>query len=261
MVTIMADWNSTQYLKFKNERTQPAIDLANRIEAENPRKIADLGCGPGNSTQVLAEKFTNAYILGIDNSENMISAAKKNYPKLDFCICDISSQLPGMDHDFDIVFSNACIQWIPDHQRLIPEMLGLLKKGGTLAVQIPMNFDEPIHKIIIEVSSSGKWKSCFPEKRVFYTLSPEEYFDILSGCSHDFTIWQATYYHVMKSWQDILEWYRGTGLRPYLSVLAEDRRGEFEEDILQRLVKAYPTQKNGDILFRFPRFFFTARRK
>ena len=256
----MADWNSTQYLKFKNERTQPAIDLANRVEVENPQKIADLGCGPGNSTQVLAKKFPNACILGVDNSENMIAAARENCPGLDFCICDIGSGLSQLDHDFDVVFSNACIQWVPDHHKLIPGMLGLLKKGGLLAVQIPMNFQEPIHRIISEVSSSEKWNAYFPMKRIFYTLSPEEYFDILSGCSQDFSIWQATYYHVMKSWRDILEWYRGTGLRPYLSVLAEDRRGEFEEDILQRLVKAYPPQKKGDILFRFPRFFFTAHR-
>lgn len=256
----MPDWNSTQYLKFKNERTQPAIDLANRIEVENPLKITDLGCGPGNSTQVLAGKFTNAYILGVDNSENMIAAARENCPGLDFCICDIGKELSQLDHDFDIVFSNACIQWVPDHQKLIPEMLSLLNKGGILAVQIPMNFQEPIHRIISEVSSSTKWNAYFPEKRIFYTLSPEDYYDILSECTHEFSIWQTTYYHVMKSWQDILEWYRGTGLRPYLSVLSEDRKEEFEEDIYHRLVKAYPQQKNGVILFRFPRFFFTACR-
>lgn len=257
----MPDWNSTQYLKFRSERTQPAVDLVNRIEADNPRKIADLGCGPGNSTQVLAGKFKNAYILGVDNSENMITAAREKYPDLDFCIHDISSELSGMDHDFDVVFSNACIQWVPDHKSLIPEMLSLLKEGGTLAVQIPMNLDEPIHRIIVEISSSEKWKACFPERRIFYTLSPGEYFDVLSEHTNEFHLWQTTYYHVMKSWQDILEWYRSTGLRPYLSVLAEDRKGEFEEEFLQRLVKAYPMQKNGDILFRFPRFFFIACRK
>ena len=257
----MADWNSTQYLKFKNERTQPAIDLATRIDAVNPQKIADLGCGPGNSTQVLAEMFNNAYILGVDSSQNMIAAAREKFPKLEFDFCDISCELSRVDHDFDIVFSNACIQWVPDHSGLIPQMLSLLKKGGVLAVQIPMNFDEPIHRIIKEVSSTEKWRACFPEQRNFYTLSQGEYFDILSDCTDEFSIWNTTYYHVMKSWQDIMEWYRSTGLRPYLAVLTEERGKEFEEDILQMLMRAYPKQKNGEILFRFPRFFFTARRK
>jgi trans-aconitate 2-methyltransferase len=140
-------------------------------------------------------------------------------------------------------------------------MLGLLKTGGVLAVQIPMNFDEPIHRIIMEVSSSKKWNAYFPEKRIFYTLTPGEYYDVLSEHTDEFSIWQTTYYHVMKSWKDILEWYRSTGLRPYLSVLEEERKEEFEEELYQLLVKAYPMQKNGDILFRFPRFFFTAARK
>lgn len=176
----ITEWNSTLYLRFKDERTQPAIDLVNRIKAHNPRKIVDLGCGPGNSTQVLAEKFINAYILGVDNSQNMITSARDNCPALDFKICDISAGLSELDHDFDIVFSNACIQWVPDHPGLIPQMLCLLKSGGILAVQIPMNFEEPIHRIIHEVATSKRWKRFFQEERIFYTLSPGEYHDVLS---------------------------------------------------------------------------------
>ncbi|NLM74915.1 MAG: methyltransferase domain-containing protein [Clostridiaceae bacterium] len=117
------DWNSKQYLKFKTERTQPAIDLVNRINLVSPDKILDIGCGPGNSTQVLSDKFPNAYILGVDKSEDMINAAKKNYPDLNFRICDVSSELPQLDSDFDIVFSNACIHWVTDHRKLIENML------------------------------------------------------------------------------------------------------------------------------------------
>lgn len=256
----MSDWNANQYLKFKNERTQPAIDLVNRIDNINPKKIADIGCGPGNSTQVLAARFTDAYILGVDNSENMISSAKQNYPEMDFAICDICADLSILDRDFDVVFSNACIQWVPDHKRLIAELMRLLKKGGVLAVQIPMNFNEPIHRIIKEFSTSEKWNHFFPEKRVFYSLSQSEYFDVLSENTEVFNIWETVYYHVMHSWQDILEWYRSTGLRPYLAVLPEDRKAEFEEDIMKRLVKEYPRQNNGEVIFRFPRFFFTAKK-
>ncbi|HHY91034.1 MAG TPA: methyltransferase domain-containing protein [Clostridiales bacterium] len=252
------DWNSEQYLKFKTERTQPAVDLANRIPPINPKKILDVGCGPGNSTQVLFDKFPNAYILGVDKSEEMIHAAKMQYPRLDFKICDVSRDLSQLDSDFDIVFSNACIQWVPDHQRLLKNLLNLLNQNGVLAVQIPMNYNEPIHQIIGEAASSEKWRKYFKALRIFYTLSQSEYFDLLSEISSGFDMWETVYFHVMKSHHDILEWYRGTGLRPYLSVLPEIKKSEFEEEILEKLMQRYPKQKNGEIIFRFPRFFFIA---
>jgi len=254
----MADWNSAQYLKFEKERTQPAVDLVNRIDAVEPKKIIDIGCGPGNSTAVLAKRFSGSYILGVDNSEDMIAAAKKNHPYLNFKLCDVSHELSGLDHDFDIVFSNACIQWVPDHKELIKQLMGLLRKGGILAVQIPVNFDEPIHRIIKEVSTSDKWKGCFTETRIFHTLTQSEYFDILSELTENFTLWETVYYHVMKSHNDILEWYRGTGLRPYLDVLDKEKRADFENDIMERVKVSYTVQKNGEIIFKFPRFFFTA---
>lgn len=252
------DWNSKQYLKFKTERTQPAIDLVNRINLVSPDKILDIGCGPGNSTQVLSDKFPNAYILGVDKSEDMINAAKKNYPDLNFRICDVSSELPQLDSDFDIVFSNACIHWVPDHRKLIENMLNLLNKNGVLAVQVPMNYNAPVHKIIAELTSSEKWKDYFAGTRFFRTLTPSEYFDILSELSEEFYIWEAVYYHVMRSHNDILEWYRGTGLRPYLNVLPADKKDEFENEIMENLIQRYPRQKNGNIIFKFPRLFFIA---
>jgi len=254
----MADWNSAQYLKFEKERTQPAIDLVNRLNVNNPKRIIDIGCGPGNSTGVLASKFPASYILGIDKSENMISTAKKNYPNLDFKLCDIGSELSSLDKDYDIVFSNACLQWIPNHKRIIKELFNLLKKGGILAVQVPMNFNEPIHKIIREVTTSQKWKGYFALPRIFYTLSPGEYYDILSEISGDVNIWETVYYHIMVSHNDIIEWYRGTGLRPYLDVLNDENKTEFENDIMKRITENYPIQKDGKIIFRFPRLFFTA---
>lgn len=171
----MTDWSSKQYLMFKNERTQPAIDLVNRIYIDDPQKILDIGCGPGNSTQVLAQRFPNAYILGIDKSSNMIETAKKDYPNLEFKICDVDKDLSILDNDFDVVFSNACIQWIPNHNKLLKNMIGLLKPNGILAVQIPMNYKEPIQKIINQVSSSEKWRSEFSSNRIFYNLTQSEY--------------------------------------------------------------------------------------
>jgi len=257
----MEDWNSGQYLMFENERTQPAIDLINRICLDNPRKIIDIGCGPGNSTKVLAEKFFDAYILGVDNSPNMIETAQANHPSLDFKICDVGNDLSKLGKGYDIVFSNACIQWIPNHRELLTKLIGLLKVGGILAIQMPMNYEEPIHKIICEISTNKKWKSEFNDPREFYNMKQVEYFDLLSEISSDFSIWETTYYHKLKSHGDIMEWYRGTGLRPYLNALSEDKKKSFEEDVFQRIVEEYPSQKNGDIIFRFPRFFFIATPK
>ncbi|HEY8423308.1 MAG TPA: trans-aconitate 2-methyltransferase [Clostridia bacterium] len=252
------DWNSQQYLKFAAERTQPAVDLANRINLKNSKKILDAGCGPGNSTQVLYEKYPETYILGVDNSPQMIDAAKKNYPYMDFKICDIAKDLNQLDNDFDIVFSNACIQWVPDHDRLLKNLIGLLNPGGVLAVQIPINFDEPIHIIIQQTAALPEWKEYFPQSTKRNVLKPSEYYDILSDISREFYIWETIYYHAMKSHNDILEWYKGTGLRPYLSVLPENKKAEFENQIMERLIQAYPKQKNGDVIFRFPRLFFIA---
>lgn len=255
----MRDWNSTQYLMFENERTQPGIDLVNRIYSEDPKKIIDIGCGPGNSTQVLAKRFPNAYILGVDNSQNMIETAKSNFPNLDFKICDVGKDLSMLEDDFDVVFSNACIQWIPNHNQLLKNMMKLLKIGGVLAVQTPMNYNEPIHKIIGEVSTNEKWKLKFINHRIFFNLSQGEYYDLLSEISEEFSIWETIYYHKLASHKDIMEWYRGTGLRPYLNDLSDEDKLDFEQDIFERVEKEYPVQKNGTIIFRFPRFFFTAK--
>lgn len=255
----MADWNSEKYLKFKAQRTQPAIDLAARLGGK-PSEMIDLGCGPGNSTRVLKNRFPNAYVLGADNSENMVAKAREDNPDLEFITLDISGDLSEMRGRFDVVFSNACLQWVQNHAELLPKLFGLLRENGTLAVQIPMNFDEPIHQIIGRVSESKKWRSHFPEKRIFGTLTQSEYFDILSGMTDDFEIWQTVYCHRMPGIESIIEWYSSTGLRPYLAALSEEDGAEFIADISAELEKEYPKQKNGEIIFGFPRFFFIAKK-
>lgn len=257
----MPDWNATQYLKFDRERTRPARDLASRIEFGEPKNILDVGCGPGNSTEVLAQRFPSARILGIDRSPNMIAAARmriEQFPQMRFEVCDAGTELKQLPADFDVVFSNACIQWIPGHAALLPAMLSRLRPDGILAVQTPMNYDEPIHKIIMETVTGAKWISRFQHPRIFYNLTPDEYYDILAKNAASFNVWQTTYFHTMRSHADILEWYRGTGLRPYLEALPEAETEPFENEILKKLTASYTVQKNGDIIFRFPRFFFTA---
>lgn len=254
----MFRWNSIQYEKFIRERTQPAIDLANRIQIQNPKNAIDIGCGPGNSTNILHEKFVNARITGVDNSQEMINRAKVNYPDLDFLFFDATKDFGKLGTKYDIVFSNACIQWIPNHRMLIENMSNILNDDGVLAIQTPMNYQEPIHLIIEELIASRKWKAKFPDPRIFYNLTPEEYFDLLSKTFSDFTTWETIYHHRMPSHESIVEWYKGTGLWPYLSVLDEIDALAFEQEVFNEVVKAYPKQENGEIIFRFPRFFFTA---
>lgn len=271
----MSDWNSNQYLKFKNQRTAPAQDLANRVKRRNPKKILDVGCGPGNSSSILRKIFPLSDITGVDNSENMIQKAKKNCPDIKFQLCDVSSEIVGNFTDdavdglqggpsvltkekYDLVFSNACLQWIPNHKALIPKLFELLKDNGTLAVQIPMNEKEPLYEIADSIVKESKWGFNYEEIPANKTLSPEEYFDILSDVSKTFDVWETTYYHDMESIEAMVEWIKGTRLRPYLDLLNKETAKKLEKEIKNRAEKVYKKKKNGEIIFKFRRFFFTA---
>ncbi|PLS30987.1 trans-aconitate methyltransferase [Bifidobacterium margollesii] len=267
IVDCMVTWDSEQYLRFRTERTQPSRDLAMQLPADDGtvRRVLDIGCGPGNSTAVLRERYPYAYILGVDSSPEMIEAARAAHPDIAFALCDVSrsEQLDALPHDFDVVFSNACIQWVPDHRRLIPAMMGLLHEGGMLAVQTPMNYEEPIHRIIADIVHSPRYVDRLPQRREFFNLTPPEYWELLHACElvSEFRMWKTTYLHVLPSHQAIMDWYRGTGLRPYLQALADDaERQAFERQVYERVREEYPTQSDGSIIFPFPRFFFTSVR-
>lgn len=256
----MSDWNSEQYLKFKAQRTQPAVDLAKRITAGQPKNILDIGCGPGNSTAVLKERFPKSEILGVDSSENMIEKAKKSYPDLRFRICDVTSELDSLD-TYDVIFSNACLQWIPNHREFIPAVFGKLNKNGVLAVQIPMNGEEPLFKIINKVTTEPRWNFSGMNVEANETLLPEEYFDILSFCTDSFDIWETVYYHRMPSVEAMVEWVKGARLRPYINALDKPNAKLLEDEISEYAAEIYGKQENGEIIFKFRRFFFTATRQ
>ena len=254
----MPEWNAKQYSKFEKERTLPAIDLANSINSDNVRTALDIGCGIGNSTAVLKKRFPNAKVIGSDNSDDMLNAARKNNPELEFIKLDARKDIINISDRYDVVFSNACIQWIPDHRHLIKRLMGLLEENGTLAIQIPQHAKHPMHKIIKSVAGSEKWAQKIPVSRIFYTLTEEEYFDILSELSDNFRMWETVYFHTMPSHQSIVEWYKGTGLRPFLEQLSGSDKSEFENDVLTETQRYYPIQQNGEIIFKFPRLFITA---
>lgn len=254
----MPEWSAEQYSKFKTERTLPAIELVGAINNDNVRTALDVGCGTGNSTAALKKRFPNARIIGADNSDEMLTSARKNYPELEFIKLDAEKDIVNISDRYDVVFSNACIQWIPDHRLLLKRLMGLVEKGGTLAIQIPQQAKHPMHKIIKSVADSEKWAKKIPVSRLYYTLTAEEYFDILSELSGNFRMWETTYFHAMPSHQSIVEWYKGTGLRSYLEQLSDSDKAEFENDVLTETQRFYPVQQNGEIIFRFPRLFMIA---
>lgn len=256
----MSDWNSEQYSKFIKERTLPAADLAAAVDCVSPKRILDIGCGVGNSTAVLKNRFPDAEITGADNSDDMLKKARNDNPSLKFIKLDVEHELNSVQTKFDVVYSNACLQWIPNHRQLLTELMSLLNKDGILAVQVPQQAKHPMHRIIREVAASKKWSQKITEIRKFNVLEESEYFDLLSNISDSFRIWEITYFHAMPSHQSIIEWYKGTGLRPYLDQLCESDKILFEEDVLRRTRGEYAVQANGEIIFRFPRLFFTARK-
>ena len=250
----MSDWNANQYLKFKNQRTQPAVDLAMRVVNRNPGTVVDIGCGPGNSTAVLLRTFPEADILGIDNSQDMIAKAQKQHPELQFRLCDAAA----LEGKYDLLFSNACLQWIPHHETLIPVLMDKLNDGGTLAVRVPMNGEEPLYRIIREVAAEPRWgleKAVLPPNE---TLTPAAYFDILSSCAASFDLWETKYYHHLPDHEALVEWVKGTRLRPYLDLLGEEDGQAFEAEIVERARACYPVRACGGVVFGFRRFFFTA---
>ncbi|WP_099204811.1 methyltransferase domain-containing protein [Scatolibacter rhodanostii] len=254
------NWNSEQYLKFEKERTKPARDLANEIDVAKPKKILDIGCGPGNSTAVLRKKYPDAEILGIDSSPEMIEQACQTDKKTFFRVFNASDDLTKLGTDFDVVFSNACIQWIQNHKLLIPNMMKCLKKGGILAIQTPMNEEEPIQKIIMNLVKKKEWADKIDEPKIFHNLAQNDYYDIFNVCAESFTLWQTTYFHIMENHEAIMDWYRGTGLRPYIQSLSSELADEFQKQVFEKVKRAYPAQQDGKIIFRFPRFFMLAEK-
>lgn len=252
----MADWSSEQYLKFKRQRTLPAIDLANRIRNTSAKSIVDIGCGPGNSTAVLRDVFPQAELIGIDSSQNMIDKARESHPEIRFELCG-ACELSGK---YDIIFSNACLQWIPEHEKLIPFLMSRLNEGGVLAVQIPINTEEPLFKIADEVVSDKKWGFGEMDLPFNKTLPPDLYYNILSECAVKFDIWETVYYHSMPSLEAMFEWIKGSRLRPYLQALDAQRAALMKNEILEKTSEAYQKTNNGGIILRFRRLFFTAQK-
>jgi trans-aconitate 2-methyltransferase len=254
----LTQWDPSLYLRFGDERTQPAIDLAARVSLEAPRRIIDVGCGPGNSTAVLRRRWPLAEVIGLDSSAEMIGRARRDAPDQQW-ICEDAARFAG-SQAYDLVYSNATLQWIPNHRDLILRLWDAVANGGALAVQVPANRQSPLHRALTAVADCEPFRKHLDDARRLFTYHPAGfYYDLLAQNARRYDTWTTEYLHVMQSHDDLITWYRGTGMRPFLQALENDgQRQAFETAVLSEARSGYPLQSDGKLLFPFRRLFFVA---
>jgi trans-aconitate 2-methyltransferase len=260
----MPSWNPEQYLKFGDERTRPCLDLAARVEVWRPLRIVDLGCGPGNSAEVIAQRWPDAAITGIDSSKAMIESAHTMRPECEWRAGDIAEWAASTGERFDLVFSNAALQWVGAHESLFPRLFEHVETGGALAVQTPGNYEGVANRLMREIAASASWRRWFPEGRAseWHTHDLSFYYDVLAPHASRLDLWATEYWHRMRGAEGIVEWYKGTGLRPYLDSIDEDsERERFIAEYLEKLRPEFPPRSDGVVLFPFRRIFIVAYRE
>jgi len=254
----MPTWDDAQYLKFVDARTRPAAELLARVPATEAKLVVDLGCGPGNSTQLLHERYPSAQLIGVDNSPDMLRSARATLPSVNWVQSDLRDYRPPAA--VDVLFANAVLQWLPEHSRLFGELFAQLAPGGVLAVQMPYNFQEPSHRLMRECIEGEQLTSPSNLREHSPVSTPAQYYDWLAPQARGVDIWQTRYEHVMPDAAAIVEWVKGTGLRPYLEALPAERRATYLERYERAIDAAYPARADGKRLFSFPRLFIVAVR-
>lgn len=249
----MQDWSAKDYLKFEDERTRPVWDLANAIPLKDVRTIVDLGCGPATSTEVLAKHWPNAKISGFDASAEMVDSAKKRLPKVDFFVEEIEKWTPA--EDVDLLFSNAVFQWLPNHIDEMKRLVSTMKNGAALAVQMPDNLFEPLHRAMIHVAEDKRWSDRIGSVAREKLPNVSVYYDALRPLARYIDIWQTIYNPILANHEAIIDWVKGAALRPFLAPLSDEEKADYLALYLERLKKLYPTQFDGKVLLRFPRLF------
>ncbi|AMW81233.1 Trans-aconitate 2-methyltransferase [Pseudomonas yamanorum] len=251
-------WSAKQYSMFEQQRTRPVRDLVAAIPDGNVRSAVDLGCGPGNSTEVLVDRFPQALVTGMDSSDDMLVDARKRLPALNFELADIGAWNPAQK--FDVILANASLQWLPDHATLYPHLVSQLTLGGTLAVQTPDNLDEPAHKLAREVAADGPWATKIGAVKHNERHTASYYFELLNKHCSTVDVWRTTYHHPLAGSAAVVEWFKGSALRPFLAPLTESEKSAFLDEYLARITKAYPALADGTVLLPFPRLFIIATR-
>jgi trans-aconitate 2-methyltransferase len=258
-MTATSRWNPSIYLKFAGERLRPALDLVARIDMDAPGAIIDLGCGAGNVTRLLAERWPGSVVTGVDSSAEMLAEARARQPDLGWIEADLAAWSP--ERPVDVLFSNAALHWLDDHQALFPRLVQGLRPGGILAVQMPRNHDQPSHQAMVTAAEAGPWYDRLrPHLRTRPVAPPDAYADILCPVSSFIDIWETVYWHVLEGDNPVVEWTKGTALRPLLGALHGEERTAFLGDYAARVEHAYPRRDDGSTLFPFRRLFIVARR-
>lgn len=251
----MPIWDPQQYARYSSQRSRPYLELVARIDADNPKSVVDLGCGDGELTAILADRWPDAQVRGIDSSPEMIGRAVPR-PRVEFGVGDITEWNP--DGPIDIIVSNAAFQWVDGHLELLPKFVDALNPGGVLAFQVPGNFGMPSHAILAELRQSAKWRAKLGDNAVRAgSHDPEVYFDKLAGLGCTVDAWETTYLHVLPGEDAVLEWVKGTALRPVLEQLDDAGTAEFLAEYGALLREAYPRRDYGTI-FPFRRIFVVA---
>ena len=255
----MQDWDPQLYRQFESERTRPAQELLARIPVTDVRFATDLGCGPGNSTELLARAWPDAQIYGLDSSEAMLAQARESVPRCTFLQEDIRRWRATEPQQ--VIYANASLQWLDEHDRLLPHLTSQLDSGGALAIQMPDNLQEPSHRLMREIAACDPWRQRIGEVERKKLLTGERYYDLLTQAGCEVDLWRTTYYHIMADAQAIVDWLNATGLRPFLNALEPDERPRFLEQYRQALQQAYIPRADGRILLAFPRLFIVAVKK
>jgi trans-aconitate 2-methyltransferase len=257
----MADWNPALYRRFEDERTRPAAELLARVALQDPKRVFDLGCGPGNSTELLVQRYPHAEVVGTDNSPAMVEAARQRLPAVRFELSDVREWRPGTPAD--LVYSNATLQWLPDHEQLFPRLFSTVAQGGMFAVQMPDNLDEPSHRLMRETAAEPRFAQHIGDAaKVRARILPAGgYYDLLAPEAAEVDVWRTTYHHRMGSPADIVQWLRATGLKPFVEALPAALQPAFLQAYEARIAEAYPERADGSRLLAFPRLFIVARRK
>ena len=245
---------------FRDERTQPAVDLLSRIPTFAPRRVADLGCGPGFSTELIARLFPHAEIIGVDHSEKALQMAQARLPGIQFEKLDIGQWTPVKP--YDLIFSNGALQWLPNHRHLVPKLLSSVEKDGFLALQIPNNLQEPNRALIRMVAAEGPWaEKLLPiAKSEPSNEAYEDLYAALRPICASMEIWETTYFHPLNGVWSIVAWMKASGLGPFLAPLDTNERRGFLRQYADELAREYPVQPDGKVLLRFPRLFIIAQR-
>jgi trans-aconitate 2-methyltransferase len=251
-------WDPGQYRRFADERARPFFDLVARIGTDAPRSVVDLGCGPGDLTVDLARRWPGAAILGIDSSAEMIAAARRGErrPGVSFTVADLRDWQP--DAAVDVLLCNAVLQWVPGHLGLLPRWVSWLSGGGWLAFQLPGNFDQPPHAVLREMAASPRWRPLIGEAELTRQAGDlTGYLDVLAGAGCQVDAWETTYLHILHGEDPVVEWVKGTALRPVLAVLDDAETAEFLAEYRDRMRRAYPPRSFGTVL-PFRRVFVVA---